>query len=1119
MISSLVAREPEPVEAMQVVDARLLPAALCCWGVTIAVLICGWPVGIAVALGLLGTAAGLAAMVQRERLPQRPVAALALLLGAGVAMAVGLSGTGPGAGVAVVMALAVAMACGSIPAVRTQRLVRRAVAWTLVAAVVIGGGVAVVVGVGSGVVAVGVVATVALGSVSARCTKPFVRRAAGVVSATAPVVSAARGNGDVSEGRRAVAWTLLAAVLLGAGFAMAAAWREHRVATHPIREAYGLSTRVVATPTDDPKPMRASGFGGEPRWIVRAALREYRGADAAVRSGGRVVILASGPEWGELLPGQPIEFRAQPQPPKHHDLTVAALHAMGPPKPVAAPPWWQRAAASVRGDFSAAATAALSSDAAGLLPALVLGDTSGLPEPVRKDFETAGLQHLCVVSGANFTILLSVVLFVVRSLSVGPRVAATAAAAALLMFVVVARPDPSVLRAAAMGAVTLLALVTGRRKQALPALCAAVIGLLLVWPELAVNAGFALSVLATAGLILLAPGWADWLRARGWWRLPAEVVAVSAAAFTVTVPIMVALTGRVSVVAILANVLVAPVIAPITVVGALGAACASVWSPLAEPVLRCAGPPLWWLLEVAERTAELPGATITVPAGSTGGLTAAALVIVAVCALRSAPVRRLATVVVLAVAAVLLPARLWHPGWPPSDWVLAACDIGQGDGLALATGPGTAVVIDVGPDPRTMRACLDRLRIRHIALLALTHPHADHIGGLTGALHGRAVAAIATAPGELADATSLSDSTAPEQLGEAMPSRLPAVPGELGEVMPSGLRAALGGVDEVMRSGPHAVLGGVGEAVPTELSAVPSEIGCTGTGEVGSTGECVPGMVRPKSTANAAYSTARTAGVPATGVVTRGGAVGAVPSGPCAASGERDGPMLSGRCAASGGAGEAIRAGGSTAPVGGGDAMSLGRPISEIVSPARRRATDERAPLAGAAQVAEIAARKGIPLIELAVGHVLRFGAVELTVLAPAAPGPGGPHLADEPNDRSLVIAAATPAGRILLTGDIESAAQSRLLRDPASLRADILKVPHHGSRTTTSEFLAAVRPRLAVISSGADNTFGHPHPKILTELHSLGTMIARTDQYGDVLIAGGPSDLRVVTTRSGPNT
>ncbi|SNY82809.1 competence protein ComEC, partial [Nocardia amikacinitolerans] len=622
MTSSLGSRAPESAERSRIVDARLLPAALCCWGVTIVVLVSGWLVGIAVALGSAVAAAGLAAMSRQGRFTRAKV-------------------------------------------------------------------------------------------------------------------------------HRAVASTVLAAVLLGAGFALAAAWRDYRVATHPMREAYGLSMRIVVTPTDDPKPLPSNGFGGERRWVVRAALREYHRADARVHSGGRVVVFASGREWGELLPGQPIEFRAQPQPPKNRDLTVAALHALGPPKPVAAPPWWQRAAASVRNDFADTAAAVLPEDAAGLIPALVLGDTSGLPEPVREDFKTAGLQHLCVVSGANFTILLTVVLFVVRTLTLGPRAAATAATAALVMFVVVARPDPSVLRAAAMGAITLLALVTGRRKQALPALCAAVIGLLLVWPELAVNAGFALSVLATAGLILLAPSWADWLRARGWWRLPAEVVAVSAAAFTVTVPIMVALTGRISVVAILANVLVAPVIAPLTVVGALGAACASVWPPVAELVLRCAGPPLWWLLTVAERTAALPGATITVPGGSIGGLTAAAFVLVAVSALRIALVRRITVVIVLSSTAVLLPVRLWNPGWPPSDWVLAACDIGQGDGLALSVGRGTAIVIDVGPDPRTMRTCLDRLRIHHIALLALTHPHADHIGGLTGAIHGRTVTAIAIAPGEL----------------------------------------------------------------------------------------------------------------------------------------------------------------------------------------------------------------------------------------------------------------------------------------------------------------------------------------------------------------------------------
>ncbi|MEV0294080.1 ComEC/Rec2 family competence protein [Nocardia sp. NPDC050710] len=781
--------------------------------------------------------------------------------------------------------------------------------------------------------------------------------AAGLVLAAVGVGVFVRTVGDRW---RTVALVVLAAVLLGAGFAVAAAWREQRVSVHPLRNAVGTSVWVVVTPGDDPKVLRSSGFGGERRWTVRAGLRESRRGDLTVRAGGGVVILAEGPEWGGVLPGQPIEFRARVEHPWHRDLTIVSLRALGPPRPAGALPWWQRVASSVRRDLAGAATTALPEGAAGLLPALVVGDTSALPDSVRKDFEHAGLQHLCVVSGANFTILLSVVLFTTRMLTLGPRLAATVAAAALLMFIVIARPDPSVLRAGAMGAITLLALVTGRRKQALPALCAAVIGLLALWPELAVSAGFALSTVATAGLILLAPSWADWLRARGWSRLPAEIVAVSAGAFVVTVPIMVALTGRVSIVAVLANILVAPVIAPITVIGALGAATSCVWPPLAAMVLHCAAPPLWWLLAVAERAADFPGATMSVPGGAMGGLLTAAFVALTVCALRSAAVRMLMAAVIVGSAAVLIPARIWHPGWPPEGWILAACDVGQGDGLALSLGDGVAIVIDVGPDPRVIRTCLNRLRIKRIALLVLTHPHADHIGGLTGAVDGRTVAALAVAPHELD--------------------------------------------------------------------------GGSGSGSIG-------GVAHPEPLAK-----------------------------------DPHGPAPGGR-------------------------VSTG---------------DPRGPADGPAQIAAIASRSAIPVLELSAGHLLHFGTIELEVLAPAA-APNRRSLSiDDANDRSLVIAATTPAGRILLTGDIEAPAQHLLLSRGAALRSDILKVPHHGSRTTTKEFLSAVHPRLALVTVGADNTFGHPHPEILADLHTLGATVARTDRDGDLLVIGPASRLHLVT--SGPS-
>ncbi|MFD6400354.1 ComEC/Rec2 family competence protein [Nocardia sp. NPDC060249] len=794
---------------------------------------------------------------------------------------------------------------------------------------------------------------------------------------------------------RVAAVTALATMLLGAGFAAAGAWQEHHVQAHPLRESFGRSVNVLAVVTDDAKPVRADGFGGKRRWIVRAGLREFGQGTAWTQAGGSIVVLAQGSEWAELSPGQMVRFRAEVSEPNRPDLTVATLHATDAPKRIGAPPWWQRLAASVRTDLVNASARALPPAAAGLLPALVVGDTVALPDHVRDAFEIAGLQHLCVVSGANFTILLTALLALARLLTAGPRTSAAAAAGVVVLFVVIARPDPSVLRAAAMGSVTVLALLTGRRKQALPALCAAVIGLLAVAPQLAVSAGFALSVLATAGLILLAPSWADWLRAHGWWRAPAEIVSVSAAAFVVTVPLMVALSGRVSLVAIVANALVAPVVGLITVIGAVGAVVACVWGDAAVWVLWCVRPPMWWLLGVADHAAAVPGATITVPGGAVAGSVATVIVVVVVAALRWSRTRRLLAVVALGVSIVLLPVRFLQPGWPPSGWVLAMCDVGQGDGLALSVGPGAAVVVDVGPDPRPIRACLDRLEITHIPVLVLTHPHADHINGLTGALRGRTVDAIATAPGELRSAIAEACAVADRTAG---PTR-------------------------------------------ATLSAAPNLTAPTGTPSRSTTGGR---HVCPRGT-----------------------------------PGERQAK--------------------DTSP-------SAEHTVSQ------RESHGHGGETGGVERVAELAGAAGIPLMELHAGHEMTFGAVGIRVLAPSQDVPAS-LAADEANDRSLVMRARTPAGTILFTGDIEAEAQTRIIRGE-DVRADILKVPHHGSRTTTPEFLRAVGPRLALVSAGSDNTFGHPHPTVTTTLAALGATVARTDLDGDVVIVGTAADLRTVTSR-----
>jgi len=95
---------------------------------------------------------------------------------------------------------------------------------------------------------------------------------------------------------------------------------------------------------------------------------------------------------------------------------------------------------------------------------------------------------------------------------------------------------------------------------------------------------------------------------------------------------------------------------------------------------------------------------------------------------------------------------LWNPptlelkAWPPANWVMVSCDVGQGDATVVSIAPHEAVVIDVGGDPEVIDRCLSRLHIKKIPVLVLTHFHADHVGGLSGALQGRQVGEIRVSP-------------------------------------------------------------------------------------------------------------------------------------------------------------------------------------------------------------------------------------------------------------------------------------------------------------------------------------------------------------------------------------
>ena len=98
----------------------------------------------------------------------------------------------------------------------------------------------------------------------------------------------------------------------------------------------------------------------------------------------------------------------------------------------------------------------------------------------------------------------------------------------------------------------------------------------------------------------------------------------------------------------------------------------------------------------------------------------------------------------LVAGAVVLVREATAPAWPPRDWSLVVCDVGQGDALLLRTGPFSAIAVDTGPEPDREDACLRRFAISDIPLVILTHFHEDHIGGLTGLLAGRKVGTIET---------------------------------------------------------------------------------------------------------------------------------------------------------------------------------------------------------------------------------------------------------------------------------------------------------------------------------------------------------------------------------------
>lgn len=708
---------------------------------------------------------------------------------------------------------------------------------------------------------------------------------------------------------------LLAAIVAVAGVAAVSAALHvagnERSLVVEAAEDHAYVELVVVLTTD---PATRTGRFGD-YVVARGTVHDITRAGTSSTTRAPLLLLGRG-DWGNAEFGATVRVSGRLAPPLAAG-TEARLSATRPPVVVSAPPEALEAAAVVRHGVRAAA-AGSGPVARELVPGLVVGDDAGLPTDVVADFRDAGLTHLTAVSGTNLTLVVGFLLLVARWCGVRARWLLVVGALGVVGFVLLARPEPSVVRAAAMGSVALLGLGSDGRQRGVRALSVAVLVLVLFDPWLARSPGFALSAGATAGILFLGPPTRDAL-ARWLPRWVAEALAVPWAAQLACTPLVAAISGSVSLVAVLANVLVAPVVGPATVLGLLGGL---LWplTPLVGGVLgRCAGLCATWIVLVADRAADLPTGAVSWP---TGPIALAALTFLCLGLALGAPRfvargSRTMVVAVLAVAVMVRPPP--SPGWPPDGWVLVACDVGQGDGVVLNAGGGAGVVVDAGPDPELIDGCLRRLGVERLPLVVLTHFHADHVDGLPGVLRGRSV----------------------------------------GEVLVTALRDPQAGADRVARDA-----AGLRTRVPAY-------------GETGRAGAVTWQVVGPSSTAS------------------------------------------------------------------------------------------------------------------------------------PPAAGEEG----SAANDASLVLLVEVRGVRILLTGDAEPPAQQQMTAMLGPLRVDVLKVPHHGSRYQDESFLAGLGARLALISAGEGNDYGHPSAATLDLLGRAGMEVRRTDLDGDVAVLVLDGELRVATS------
>jgi competence protein ComEC len=540
--------------------------------------------------------------------------------------------------------------------------------------------------------------------------------------------------------------------------------------------ALALAVRLVVLPA--PPPTLAAAPDGSGPWTatVESVGSVRDGSQIAtlrLAEPGAVRLAATLPRYPTIEPGMEVTVAGTVRPPPNDDPYGDFLRRTGVsgtlrarslelrPTPVEPTGILER----LRRGAGAALEVAIPEPEAGLASGIVVGLRDRVDRDLAADFTTVGASHIVAISGWNIAIVAASVAALGGGLARRRRAVLTATA--IIVYVAFAGASASVVRAAVMAGVVLVARETGRAGRAAAALGWAAAMLLLLDPHLVSDAGFQLSSLATAGILAWATPLGGWLSAAARGRLPGwltECLAVSLAAQAATLPVVLVTFGRLAIISPIVNLAVVPLVAPAMAASAV-ALLGGVATMLGGPAILATllGLPAWFLLSVmvglVQATAGLPfaSATLEPPWNVAGGIMAAALPAVVLAARRwgwirratpaspaapvgpasfrrtASPRRGPARIAVAALAMSLVAGFLMVAHRPDGATRITVLDVGQGDSILVQGDHGGRMLIDGGPDPDRLLIELDR-RLppwdRRIDVVILTHPHEDHVAGL-----------------------------------------------------------------------------------------------------------------------------------------------------------------------------------------------------------------------------------------------------------------------------------------------------------------------------------------------------------------------------------------------------